>query len=197
MNQSDISESSRNIPLRLFIAIACPPLSKIADLLKELKIIALQSNGEIRVVADSNLHITLKFLGASSPSSIASVTALLDDIAAHTPSFDIALTGAGIFKDAFWLGTSQCTTLTELATAIDQRLAPLGFALETRPFVPHLTVARINQQARTALHSWLQRCNTETWGNLHVREIHLYQSETLPTGVNYSILHTSRFNLSD
>jgi len=170
-------------------------LDKVADLLKELKIIAAQSAGEIRVVADNNLHITLKFLGSSLSLSITHIAAMLDEVALHTRPFDIALAGAGIFKDAFWLGTSPCNPLTELASSINQKLEPLGFTPETRPFIPHLTLARINQQARTRLHSWLQQCNDETWGSLHVKEAHLYQSETMRTGVRYSILHTSSFHL--
>jgi 2'-5' RNA ligase len=194
MNPPDLPDNANNNILhRLFIAISCPPSGKIADLLKELQILALQSGGEIRVVAENNLHITLKFLGPVSPSSISPIAAAMDQLALNTRPFNLALAGAGIFKDAFWLGVSPCDALNELASIINQKLAPLGFTPETRPFIPHLTLARINRQSRSNPDTWLKQCEVEEWGSLQVQDVHLYKSETLPAGIKYSVLHTAEF----
>src|SRR5687767_856699 len=101
MNQPVSSDDCNDIALRLFIGIACPPLDKVADLLKELQLAAPQPASGIRVIPANNLHITVKFLGAVHFSAIAGVTAILDQAAVEAVPFVITLAGAGIFKDAF------------------------------------------------------------------------------------------------
>lgn len=178
--------------VRLFIGIACPPLTRIVAFLKELQIVALNGDSGIRVVDGDNLHITLKFLGPVASSFIGDVAGALDQIGADTKPFTITLAGTGIFKDAFWLGLRPCKHLHELALLINQRLEPFGFAPENRPFIPHLTVARINQRSRVDTEPLLQQFRDEVWASLEVQQIHLYQSVTLPTGVKYSVMHTAK-----
>jgi RNA 2',3'-cyclic 3'-phosphodiesterase len=179
--------------LRLFIGVACPPLDKVATLLKELQIAALEPNSGIRVIPENNLHITVKFLGSVPSSAVADITAMLDQIAVATKPFAISLFGTGIFKDAYWLGVKPSRPLQELATTLNQRLEPFGFPPETRPYVPHLTVARLEQKARNNFQEWLKQYENESWSNLPVPAVHLFKSTTLPGGVQYSIMHISKF----
>jgi 2'-5' RNA ligase len=160
-------------------------------LLKELHLAALQPKSGIRVVPENNLHITLKFLGTVPSSAIAGITAIMDQVAVEAEQFALTLAGAGIFKDAFWLGAQPCEQLTKLASIIEQGLESLGFQPETRPYVPHLTVARLEQKARRNFLSLLHDYDSEVWGNLQVPAIYLFKSASLAGGVQYSVIHTS------
>ncbi|MES2627211.1 MAG: RNA 2',3'-cyclic phosphodiesterase [Pseudomonadota bacterium] len=193
MNQPATENTPDNPELRLFIGIACPLLSKVENLMKELHSAALEPGAGIKLVATRNLHVTLKFLGSVEASLIRDIANLLDQVAADTSPFDIRLSGIGIFKDAFWLGVTPCEALTALAATIDQQIEPYGFTRRTGPYVPHLTVARLNKKSLADFQSRVRTSNSERWGNLHVQEIHLYQSRTLPEGAQYSIVHTSKF----
>jgi 2'-5' RNA ligase len=81
-----------------------------------------------------------------------------------------------------------------LASAINEGLQLAGFQAETRPFIPHLTLARLKQRAGSQLQTWLQQHQHESWGLMQVREIYLYQSELSPIGARYSILHSATFS---
>ncbi len=193
MNQPAIENTSNNAKLRLFIAIACPLLGNVENLLKELHSAALEPGAGIRIVATQNLHVTLKFLGSVDALSISDIANMLDQVAADTSPFDITLAGTGIFKDAFWLGVTPCDALSVLEATIDQRIEPYGFTRRTGSYVPHMTVARLNKRSLVDFQSRVRSNNSGSWGSLHAQEVHLYQSRTLPAGAQYSIVHTSRF----
>jgi len=180
--------------LRLFVAIACPQLDSVALLLKELWHIALDSGTKVRVVPESNLHITLKFLGPAPRSSIEQVIATLDQLALDASPFNVTLAGGGIFHNALWLGMAPCDPLMRLASDLNPGLALSGFKPESRPFVPHLTLARLRQPAGTQMQTWISQRLQETLGSIRVQEMHLYQSALEPAGARYSILHTATFN---
>jgi RNA 2',3'-cyclic 3'-phosphodiesterase len=194
MTQPDsISDDLSSDVLRLFIGIACPHLAKVAGVLQELRQSVLHPPPEVRIVPENNLHITLKFLGTLQRSSIERIAATLDRLALDTNPFVISLAGAGAFNDALWLGVDPCDSLTKLASLINQQLEPLGFPPEKRPFIAHLTVARLKRKAGPELQTWLEQHQHGSWGSVKVQEMHLYQSETLNTGTRYSILHTAKF----
>ncbi len=195
MNRAEYPDSTNrdNKIIRLFTGIACTGLPRVSELLQELEEAAPGLEHGIRVVPEENLHITLKFLGSADSSSIAHIAAVLDQIAESTVPFALRLAGADTFKDAVWLGIESCDAVGRLASAINHGLESLGFRAETRPFIPHLTLARLTQLTGPKLQTWLQQHQHETWDNLLVREIHLYQSETPPTSARYSILHTATF----
>ena len=73
-------------------------------------------------------------------------------------------------------------------------LAPLGFAPEERPFVPHLTVGRVvaPPRDRGPLRRLLEAARERDWGGCLVPAAHLLRSELFPAGPIYSILHETR-----
>ena len=53
---------------------------------------------------------------------------------------------AKTWRGVLWVGIGgEIDKLVRLQQNIDSALAPFGFAKEERPFVPHLTLARIRQ----------------------------------------------------
>src|ERR1035437_1659053 len=104
--------------------------------------------GQPRWVRVDDLHLTLRFLGATPDEQQAYIAAALATAAAETAPFRVVLSGGGAFPSAhaprvLWIGIAEGSDdLTGLVQHLNRELGPLGFPAETRPFTPHLTLAR-------------------------------------------------------
>ncbi|MFL5812553.1 MAG: RNA 2',3'-cyclic phosphodiesterase, partial [Bdellovibrionia bacterium] len=138
-------------------------------------------------VSEKNYHLTVKFLGATAEEKLSEVIRVAQGALSDVSSFEMEVSGAGAFPRVLWLDVKEpSSTLPAIAQKLDQALEPLGFARETRTFVPHLTLARLKEGKpiradRDLKSEWRER----TLGKSVVREVILYQSETRPTGAVY------------
>lgn len=110
----------------------------LADLLRRL-----------RWTHPGNWHLTLRFLGNVPAPRIPELATALAQVA-FAP-FTLAVGRAGAFPArgaprVVWLGLARgAKECASLAASVDAVLAPLGFAPESRPFAPHLTLARVHE----------------------------------------------------
>ena len=94
-------------------------------------------------VPSANLHLTLAFLGEIEEARAALLPKIAADIEAS--AFRLRFDRVGSFPKArvAWAG---CATppadLVHLQAALAKELAGAGFALDERPYAPHLTLAR-------------------------------------------------------
>lgn len=140
---------------RLFIAVELP--QPVID-----EVVRIQSYLKKRNVFEGTythqggMHITLKFLGDTSPQTLAQVTQALSAFSAssaHTREQKNIQARLGSFS-VFAVGQESkilflhvhCPELTLLAARLDDLLAP-WYAKEERPFVAHVTLARIKRVA--------------------------------------------------
>jgi RNA 2',3'-cyclic 3'-phosphodiesterase len=89
------------------------------------------------------IHLTLAFLGETDEER--ALTAGLAASKVRAVAFSFALDVVGSFKRSgiAWAGASQpVAELEGLQTSLARELAAAGFALEERPFAPHVTLAR-------------------------------------------------------
>lgn len=158
---------------RRFIAISIPDSLRDA-----LAAIAPAPSSGIRPVDVHGLHLTLHFLGDVAPES---VDAALSGFA--MPSFEIVLRGAGQFSPptgdtVLWVGIEPGTALMQLHRDLGERLRAAGLKTESRPFVPHLTLARCAARVdKRLINDWL-----DAWQDLGplpapVSSVQLYRSE--------------------
>jgi len=101
-----------------------------------------------------DLHITLAFLGSSSPDKLIeadkNVKAVLIDETAFTLKINkLGFFGSGTSPRVFWADTEENNHLQTIRKKVFSACAKAGFQLETRPFRPHITLARkwIGQQS--------------------------------------------------
>lgn len=174
--------------MRLFIGVAYQASPAVQRLLAELRDMAAESG--LRVVPETNLHITLKFLGSVTATREAAVIEAMQRGLDGCREFDVRLRGIGCFSRSIWLGLDDGGEFARLVARLDESLAQAGFPAEKRAFHPHLTVARMSRRARLSLSSLQERHAHTDWGTMHVDAVHLYQSRTLPEGPRYSIRHT-------
>ena len=139
---------------RLFVAVPLPP-EAVADCAALVDVVRSGPLGKVpRWVHVPNLHLTVRFLGATPAARVEAVAAAVDAALAGVRAFDVELAGAGAFPDArrprtLWLGIRRGTDeLGAMARALDGALTPLGWPPEDRPYRPHLTVARLDAAPR-------------------------------------------------
>ena len=92
-----------------------------------------------------------------------------------------------------WVGMDgEIDKLRQLQKRIEFNLAPLGFAAETRPFTPHLTLARLRDRAlpgeRERLGQLIAGTKFETVHTIKVDSINLMRSQLTREGAIYSRL---------
>jgi 2'-5' RNA ligase len=132
--------------MRLFVALDLPAatVQRLEELLDRLRPLA-----RIHWSPPANLHITTKFIGEWPE---ARVDELKTALAAVEPRAPVAVHvhRVGFFPNphaprVFWCGI-EAPGLAALAAATDHATAALGIPAETRPFSPHLTLARIKER---------------------------------------------------
>jgi 2'-5' RNA ligase len=129
------------------------------------------------------LHITLVFLGAVVQARVADAQ---ECVAAtiFTP-FELLLGEIGWWEQQKLLclePTAGVEQLVELVDRLRVVLRKRGFAIEHRPFRPHVTLAR--DVLREHVFKPIRQLH---W---HVQRIELVESQTLPTGSSYTIVPT-------
>lgn len=143
---------------RLFLAALLP--GQAQDALREAGERLKADYPAARLTRPENLHLTLLFLGETGERDQARLMAFL---AARPPLKAKALLarpdGLGLFAGpqgtVFWAGVSVRPALAAFRDNLFAGLAGLGFAPDSKPFVPHITLARMKGQARGGcLPSW-------------------------------------------
>ena len=140
-----------------------------------------------------NLHVTLKFLGAVDEARVSSIVSRLQTVAAERAACAVDVRGLGAFPSAtrarvLWAGIADGRdSLRDLAGAVDDTLAKLGFSPEERDFSPHVTVGRVRAPGRApGLAATLEAESARRFGRVEVREISLMRSHLSPRGARYT-----------
>jgi 2'-5' RNA ligase len=136
---------------RLFFAVGVPgPVRAPFEAVRKDVTRALPS---ARLPEPSGWHLTLAFLGKVRAEYSAEVVAIGERAAAVAARPTLRLEGAGGFPDAakarvLWAGVSgDVDALTAVAASLADGCREAGLPSEQRPFVPHLTVARLSPPA--------------------------------------------------
>ena len=176
--------------LRLFIAVnlSAPVVDKIATVSRG------KFDANIVWTRPENLHLTVKFLGPTEKEKLPRIIEVLEAVREAGIYFPFQLTakGAGVFPSenspkVLWIGIHEPEgKLAATAAGLDERLAALGVARETREYSPHLTVGRVKRG--NPGRRFLAAYSKVDFGTSLVSELVLYASETLPAGARYTPL---------
>ena len=188
-----MSESSPSGSLRAFFALPVRDADKapILDAQRRLRRALETSRLEPRFIVAEQLHITLKFLGQVSPERVPALAAIGARRAAEHAPFTPSLSHVTAFGSprrarVIVVGFDEPdASLEKLAADIESDVEPLGIPRETRPFVPHVSLARLKRpgDASAALESAKLAPSPA-----HFDELRLYRSELTPAGGVYSVL---------
>jgi len=181
--------------VRSFIAIELPDGLKLelSQLEARLKL------GEppwVKWVDPYGIHLTLKFLGNVAVNRLGDITGAMETAAQGIPPFRLEVKELGVFPNlrraqVAWVGISgEVDKLGQLQQRLESNLAPLGFAPESRPFTPHLTLARLRNQAspdeRQRFGQLIGSTKFESAHAIEVDAINLMRSQLTREGAIYS-----------
>lgn len=161
--------------VRRFLAIPLPDALRAT-----LLAVAPVAASGVRPVDPEGLHLTLHFLGDVEPGL---VSAALADL--RLDPFELELRGVGQFTPAtgdtvLWAGVAAHAALTRLHEDLGQRLRGAGLRTESRPYAPHLTLARCAPRVSKALiEEWLHAQHDLGPLSWPVSTLHLYRSERI------------------
>jgi 2'-5' RNA ligase len=144
------------------------------------------------------MHITLKFLGETDESKVVTIRTALATLSSPQP-VEMQFRGIGFFPHerrprVLWIGVEASSNLAQLAADAERALVPLGFALETRQFVPHLTLARFESpEGSEPVVDRASKLTSTDFGSARESEFYLFQSILKPSGAEYRRLETFAF----
>jgi len=151
----------------------------------------------------ASIHLTLKFLGDMDEQVIDPLLVAVEEAIGSRLAVTVPLERLGVFPRpqsprVLWVGPSEnwergaeAQRVAEIHGAIEQACEGLRFLRETRPFSPHLTLARIKmgeRQVGVALAKSGVLDRPLSLGSLAVDSVVLIKSELRPTGSVYTKL---------
>ena len=187
--------------IRSFIAIELPEEAR-KGLAKLRKGLERDDHRFVKWVDPGGIHLTLKFLGNIPSSQVTKVAETMGKAVQGISSFHLEISGLGAFPNlkqarVLWVGVGgELDQLSSLQGKIDTALAALGFPKEERPFVPHLTLARIREGAsapeRKGFGELVGSSSFEDKYPVEVEAIRLMRSQLTPSGALYTCLSVVR-----
>jgi 2'-5' RNA ligase len=160
--------------LSFFVAVDldAPVRAEVTSLIE-----ARSKTTEAKWLPPRKLHITLQYLGHPKPDAVAALEPKLAALARGRARFSLALHGAGTFETrrapaVLWLGVGG--ELEPLRT-LQRDVAHACGAVDDKPFVPHLTLARgQSAKAMAAVAKELEHFRTQSFV---VSGLTLYESK--------------------
>jgi len=191
--------------VRSFIAIELPDELKLGltQLEAQLK---MSKQPWVKWVDPYSIHLTLKFLGSIAVDRISEITGAMEEAIQGISPFHLEVKDLGVFPSlrrvqVAWVGISgEVDKLSQLQRHLESNLARLGFAPESRPFTPHLTLARLRNRAsldeRQSFGQLIATTKFETAYTIKVDAISLMRSQLTREGAIYSRISSVGLNRS-
>lgn len=174
--------------MRLIVALDLN--SKVIASLTEL-VQRLAPMAPVRWVHPRDMHITLKYIGKWDERRLDDVIGALDRVRVAR-RIKVSLQGLEFFPYArsprvFWVPAENSPQLRQLASNVDSCLSRLGIAPEVRPFLPHLTLGRLQGKCDlTELHEAIEELPSRDFGEIMPETFSLYGSRLTKRGPFHS-----------
>ena len=179
-------------PIRCFVAFDFSPEAKafIHSIIEKNQTRLPQA----RWVQPNQIHVTLQFFAALLPTQVNQVKLIIQNFFPLIESFPSTLAEIGAFSSwnrarVIWLGLDlRSGEIMKQATQVfNEECTKQGIAVDrTRPFSPHLTLARLKNPVSILPQQLFQpTCYTTS-----IRQVSFYQSTLTPRGPIYSPLIT-------
>lgn len=170
---------------RQFIGIMLPALLQ-PELLS-----LLPEHRQLKPARPGQLHLTLQFLGELPEELSSTLQRALAEL--RCSRFRMSLAGTGFFehdsgyRGVLWAGVQPCELLQHLYSAVTAVVGSLGLPLETRPWAPHITLARYSGGPLEEMERFLKR-GRRFAAEVDVDNFQLVQSQPGPAGSVYTPL---------
>ena len=152
----------------------------------------------VKWVDPEGIHLTLKFLGNIDSTTLPQIIEAVNKAAQGKPAFYLQIEGIGVFPnwqrpEVVWVGVGgEVEKLIALQQSVDTALTPLGFPRESRPFTPHLTLARLRGKAspkeRQTFGEQVRSISLEAGTSFVANSVSVMRSQLTPKGAIYTRL---------
>ena len=186
--------------MRLFVALDLP--EGVREELRELIARLKKHFPSARWVRAEGIHITVKFIGYTDEENFEPICGALAQIRLER-LVEMEFRGLGFSPNerrprVLWCGVKASSNLPKLASDIEQALEPLGIERESREFVPHLTLARLESGGGSGTHiqKLVQAAGEladKGFGSATETEFYLYESVLKRSGAKYKRLRAFPF----
>jgi 2'-5' RNA ligase len=138
--------------IRAFIAVELPSFLK-KELGRIESVLKAGNTTPVKWVDFESIHLTLKFLGDIESSRVGEIIEGIKNACVGISPFELKIKGLGVFPNPArtriaWVGLADATDeLSLLQRNIESEMEKLEYERETRKFSPHLTLARVRDQA--------------------------------------------------
>jgi RNA 2',3'-cyclic 3'-phosphodiesterase len=132
-----------------------------------------------RWVPPENYHMTLRFIGEVPSHRAEEIDAAL--AALRGRRFSLSLAGVGTFDRggravSLWVGVERCPALDHLQAKIETALQRAGLEPERRRFLPHVSLARLDNAVEAKLVAFVQARNLFRAAPFEVTHFTLFSS---------------------
>ncbi len=198
------TNSSKSPPsgtVRVFVAVEIP--AEVRAYLASLQAVFRRHGRVVKLVDPSLMHLTLRFLGNVPALQLGTVEQTIRDSARDLSPFTLTLSQLGAFPGGgrpprvVWAGLAAddgYDALQRMFRELENRLILAGFPAETRPFAPHLTLARLrdgvsSEEARGVDETVIDlRGSREIRAIFRVSHLTLMRSDLDRGGARYTVL---------
>ncbi|KKU47597.1 MAG: 2'-5' RNA ligase [Parcubacteria group bacterium GW2011_GWA2_46_9] len=186
---------NNRIMKRLFIAVPSPiTIQKIiSEIEHEWEKLA---GHDVKWVNPEQAHLTLHFLGDTEEGTVPEIIKIIKESTIKVRPFLLVLKGLGTFPQpsnarVVYINVEEIKShvLNTLHKNLSNQLKSLGFVIDERRFVPHITLGRLRQTKSLTTEWYVSR--PISWS---VNEIHLMESKLRASGPIYSIVESARLN---
>ncbi|MFB0515255.1 MAG: RNA 2',3'-cyclic phosphodiesterase [Candidatus Neomarinimicrobiota bacterium] len=187
--------------VRTFFGFELPP--EVAQRAMELHTLVDDPKRAVRWVKGPNIHLTIRFLGATPRTAVEEIAEGMREKLADFPDLRVSVGGTGVFPTptrprVLWLGvTGDIERLQALETAIHEVVGPMGFPREEREYIPHVTLGRVRYPQKITpdvskfLHAEYESVDCP------LKALHLYESRLGDKGIIYTPLATFPLKSTD
>ena len=194
-----VKRAKRSNGIRSFISIEIPrPIREqmvhVSEPLKKVR-------GKFNWSSTNNLHITLKFLGDCTRGRLESISKRLAEIASRHNPFEMTFGGVGVFPShsaprIVWVGVKDgLERLVNLSKDVADSMEEIGFKKESRPFRPHITLARVKHlSSRNELKSAIEALPQVEIDSMTADHIFLMRSQLRARGAVYTVIERLCFS---
>lgn len=185
--------------IRAFIAIELNNATQkmLGNVIRQLKPL---TGDIVRWVPEQNIHITLKFLGDTSPANLEILKKIISNEASRYAPIALKVTNLGAFPNlrrprVIWAGIEAPPSLAAIQRSIDTETQRLGYATEERPFSPHLTLGRLSHNATPEdirkIGDLLVKNSIAINASFTANTVTLFRSDLQPSGAMYTPIHVA------
>ncbi len=157
--------------MRLFVAAPLDPAVaaaavRLTDELRQ-RAARLAPGARITWIPEERLHLTVRFIGNADAARAQAIAEVLRPPLGVSP-LDVTIAGAGVFPrtgrpQVLWAGIAAGVDgLRRIEAAVSARLATVGIPPESRPYTPHLTLARVREAAGLRAATLIERLASST-----------------------------------